>query len=165
MIGRRFGVGALTADIVTEIATAAICNYPIRRAQEIPPPPPPGINSEGATGLAGILFGQDSKSGWGFAQLCGWHCIHARDSRGQGIEGLPDWICIRETVIYVELKRQRDELRPAQLDTAARLIAAGAYYYLVRPGDFTEFCTVLVHGPQRERGDRWRANRSTLSRI
>lgn len=119
-----------------------------QRAIYPPEPPPLSINSEGADGLAGLLFGQGAQPGWGFAQLCGWHCVHARDSRGQEIEGLPDWICIRECVIYVELKRQRDELRPAQVDMAARLIAAGAHYYLVRPGDFTDFCTVLIHGPK-----------------
>jgi hypothetical protein len=158
MTGRRFGVAIPTAEIVaglrdlarelhTDPGFAFVANC---LAPPIPDPLPLSIPSEGADGLAGILFGQGSQSGWGFAQLCGWHCIHARDSRGQGIDGLPDWICMRECVIYVELKRQRDELRPAQVDMAARLIAAGAHYLLIRPSDWREICEVLIHGPRGE---------------
>jgi hypothetical protein len=148
MIGRKFAAHTPTADIVAGLCDLGDVLYPVARKAEIPAPVPLNIASEGAEGLAGVLFGDGTRHGRGFAQLCGWHAWHARDSRGQNIVGFPDWVLVRECVLFVELKRQRDELAPQQVDAAARLIAAGANYYLVRPSDFVEFCAVLVHGPK-----------------
>lgn len=109
----------------------------------MPAAPPLDINSEGADGLAGILFGMGTRDGWGIAQLLGWECTHVRDSRGQDFEGMPDYLCTRERVVWVELKRQADRLNLRQVDRAAQLIAAGAEYYAVRPSDFTAICEAL----------------------
>lgn len=111
------------------------------RAVEWPDAPPLTIPSEGENGLGGLLFGT-----YGLARQCGWACYHCRDSRGQPIEGFPDWVLIRETVIFVELKRQRDRLNPDQARTARLLIRAGAWYELWRPGDWDRIRDILLTG-------------------
>lgn len=68
-----------------------------------------------------------------------WHCYDSRRSR----KGFPDYVFIRERVIYVEFKREKGRVTPAQVDVGRRLVAAGAEYHLWRPSDRNEILRVL----------------------
>lgn len=140
MSGRAIAASKPSAAILGELAQGA----PRIEIPDLewPEPPPLTIKSEGDEGLAGLLF----TGRYPLAVALGWHSIHVRDSRGMAIVGFPDWILIREVVIFAELKRQKDRLSAEQAETAARLMQAGAWYELWRPSDWERIGHILKHG-------------------
>ena len=95
----------------------------------------------------------------GLARTLGWTCLHVADSRKEVVvrrtgerrlvgdteaAGLPDWLLIRDRVLFVELKRQKGKLRPAQTSVLGDLARAGAYVYVWRPSDWEAVQRVLT---------------------
>lgn len=117
------------------------------------------VKSEGWEGLAGILFGTEADPG--LARFAGWKVAHVKDSRLQpDMEGFPDWILARESVIFVELKRDTDRLSGPQCAWATALLRADAHYELWRPKDWwPRIGEIILHGPdaaaemRRSRGE------------
>lgn len=77
------------------------------------------------------------------AALNGWWTWHDVDSR-KNVAGLPDLLCIRERVVWIETKRWDKPLRPAQVAMRDRLRAAGQEWYRFDPGDWNEIERVLA---------------------
>jgi hypothetical protein len=77
------------------------------------------------------------------AKLQGWLCYHTRDSRGSE-PGFPDWVLVRDRVIFAELKSDAGKLRPAQRRWIGRLADAGAEAYVWRPRDWDEVKAALT---------------------
>lgn len=138
----NIGTGKRSPAILRAILDGQIPTVPPAIGFDWPDAPPLTLASEGDSGMAGLLF----TGRYPLAVACGWHCDHMRDSRGQGMEGFPDWIITREVVIFVELKRERDRLRPEQVAYAARLMRAGAWYELWRPSDWERIGAILRTG-------------------
>jgi len=138
----NIGTGKRSPAILAELLAAHTPEMPRVIGLQWPDPPPLTIPSEGDEGLAGLLF----TGRYALAPMLGWHCDHLRDSRGQDMEGFPDWIITREVVIFVELKRERDRLRPEQVACAGRLLRAGAWYELWRPSDWERIGAILRRG-------------------
>lgn len=77
------------------------------------------------------------------AQL-GWLTYHPHQSM-RSEPGFPDLTLVRERVIFAELKRHAAsaKLSPHQEFWRGRLLAAGAEYYLWRPGDADQLVRIL----------------------
>lgn len=64
--------------------------------------------------------------------------FHDRDSR-RNKPGFPDLVvCGRGGLLFIELKSETGHIKPAQLEWAVRLQAAGAAYRLWRPESLTD---------------------------
>lgn len=82
----------------------------------------------------------------------GWAVAHfrpARDSRGHWhtpVEadgaGFPDLVCVRDRVIFVELKSRTGRLTPEQERWRQDLVAAGAEYHVLKPSDWDHFVAI-----------------------
>lgn len=104
--------------------------------------------SEGEHGLGAFLFGTSETPG--LARYAGWHVAHIRDSRLQpDAIGFPDWVAVREVVIFAELKRNTDRLSPEQAAWGGMLLSAGYHYYVWRPQDWASIGRVILDGPER----------------
>lgn len=93
------------------------------------------------------------------AQTLGWMALHVADSRKEVVNrrtrerhlvgdreaaGLPDWLLIRDRVLFVELKRQDGQLSIRQREVIAALDKAGAEWFVWRPSDYDEAVQVLT---------------------
>jgi hypothetical protein len=101
----------------------------------------------------------------GLARTLGWTCLHVNDSRREVVDrlgnhqivgdadaaGLPDWILLRERIVWVELKRERGTMRPTQTAIIAAIRKAGGEAYVWRPSDWPEVVLALT--------GRWRGGR------
>ena len=76
------------------------------------------------------------------ARLLGWFPYHTFDSR-HSQPGFPDLVLVRERVVFAELKRQRERLKPAQVAWQGLLRAAAAEVYVWRPADFDQVRAIL----------------------
>jgi hypothetical protein len=61
-----------------------------------------------------------------------WLAFHAHDSR-HSEAGFPDWVFVRERVVYAELKAMKGIVSPAQQAWHDALRVAGAEVYFWRP--------------------------------
>ncbi len=86
-----------------------------------------------------------TKSSPGLARQAGWWPYHTLRSKGSQ-PGYPDWTLLRERVVFLELKTEArsSKLSDAQRDVAARLLAAGAELYVVRPTDLEAITAALT---------------------
>ena len=90
--------------------------------------------------------------GWprrpGLALLFGWHCYHARDSRGTWGEGYPDWTLAKEgypRLLLWELKTERGRLSADQREWGRVLERVpGVEYRVVRPSSWLYVVTTLT---------------------
>jgi hypothetical protein len=80
------------------------------------------------------------------ATATGWVTYHTLRSKGSR-SGYPDRTCVRERILFVELKREKTKPTPDQVDWLDRLARAGGEVYLWRPSDLDEAGIVL--------GTRW----------
>jgi hypothetical protein len=64
-----------------------------------------------------------------FAELNGWRWYHTHDSR-RSAAGFPDLVLWRERVVFAEIKRPGQHLRPEQATCIDGLAAAGAEVYV-----------------------------------
>jgi hypothetical protein len=62
----------------------------------------------------------------------GYHTWLSAHSAG----GFPDWMFVRERIIFVELKRQNKDPTPKQTEWLERLSQAGQEVYIWRPSDW-----------------------------
>lgn len=76
------------------------------------------------------------------AKMTGWMSYHTLRSRGSRA-GYPDRTCVRERVLYAELKREKSKPTPDQVQWLDALARAHAEVYLWRPGDLDEIGKVL----------------------
>lgn len=76
------------------------------------------------------------------AHSLGWTTYHTLRSRGSR-SGYPDRTCVRERILFVELKRERTKPTPDQVEWLDRLARAGGECYLWRPSDLDEIAVVL----------------------
>lgn len=98
------------------------------------------------------------------ARTLGWACLHINDSRKEIVDhathqrrlvgdrdaaGLPDWLLVRERVVWAELKRQTGVTSARQREVLGALERAGSEVYVWRPSDWPEVERVL-----RKRGER-----------
>jgi hypothetical protein len=87
------------------------------------------------------------------AQMCGWYVAHFRPAQradGRWITpvsgnaaGFPDLVLVRERVLFVELKRERGTVSPAQTQWLHRLRRAKCEAYVWRPSDADHVVEVL----------------------
>ena len=79
-------------------------------------------------------------------QACGWKVAHHPDSRRlRGDKGLQDLICARAgDVLLVELKRDGERRRPAQLEWHE---AAGRHSYCFEESQWDEMQALAQRGP------------------
>ncbi len=77
------------------------------------------------------------------AAATGWTTYHTLRSRGSR-SGYPDRTCVRERILYVELKREKTRPTPEQAEWLDRLAAAGGEVYLWLPSDLEEAGRILA---------------------
>ncbi len=77
------------------------------------------------------------------ANMLGWTTYHTLRSRGSR-SGFPDRTCVRERIIFCELKREKTKPTPDQVMWLDKLAAAGGETYLWRPSDLDEVGRVLA---------------------
>jgi hypothetical protein len=94
------------------------------------------------------------------ARLHGWLCHHQRPGQNQhgqwssaiqGDPGFPDWVFLRERVIWVELKVGRKKPTVAQRRWLDRLLRAGHEAYVWYPHDWPLVQAALRRPPPRVR--------------
>jgi len=81
------------------------------------------------------------------ASMLGWTTYHTLRSRGSR-SGYPDRTCVRERILFAELKREKTKPSLEQIEWLDRLAGADGEVYLWRPSDLDEIGLVL--------GKRWR---------
>lgn len=77
-----------------------------------------------------------------YAKQRGWKVFHVKDSRGSA-DGFPDLHMVRERVVYAELKRTGQKLKPKQIEYREILEEVGEEYYLWTPGDWEQIVETL----------------------
>lgn len=80
----------------------------------------------------------------------GWWAYHTHDSR-RSAAGFPDLVLVRERVVFAELKRRGEKLRPSQVMVLGLLRSAGAEAYAWWPDDEAAAVEVLERGSGRPR--------------
>lgn len=80
------------------------------------------------------------------AAATGWTTYHTLRSRGSRA-GYPDRTCVRDRILFVELKREKTRPTADQVEWLDRLARAGGEVYLWRPSDLDEIGKIL--------GKRW----------
>lgn len=85
-----------------------------------------------------------------------WHVVRPQGSRA----GLPDRICWRDRILFVELKSAAGTLSDVQAAVLTGLAKAGGECYLWAPADYDDATIVLAsHGaPRAPIGSRWTAD-------
>ena len=92
-----------------------------------------------------------------YAQRMGWKVIHiptikAENEHGEVYyltpyvgdgKGFPDWIFIRERVVWPELKKQKGKLSDDQKKWRDWLLAAKQEWYCWRPSDWEQIVEIL----------------------
>lgn len=73
---------------------------------------------------------------------CGWLGYHTWMSI-RSKPGFPDWVLVRERVVFVELKKQKGKESDVQKAWRRALIDAKAEAYLFRPAQWEEIVEVL----------------------
>lgn len=79
----------------------------------------------------------------GVARQVGFRVYHTLRSKGSQ-PGWPDWVLVRERVIYLELKSESGKPSDAQKQWLAALLRAGQEAYLARPRDLDRLGRVLA---------------------
>lgn len=92
-----------------------------------------------------------------YARLMGFKVAHFRPGRTANGNwrtpvqadgaGFPDLVCVRERVVFIELKRDGGRVRPQQTAWLEALAAAGAEAYLWAPSQWAEIERVLGRKP------------------
>lgn len=77
------------------------------------------------------------------ANILGWTTYHTLRSRGSR-SGYPDRTCVRDRILFAELKREKTRPTPDQVEWLDRLARAGGEVYLWRPSDLEEIGLVLA---------------------
>ena len=89
------------------------------------------------------LVGTPAKPG--LARTLGWTtAYHTLRSKGSAT-GFPDWVLVRERVIFLELKTEKGHVSDAQAHWIKALVKAGAEVYVVRPRHLEEIARVLQY--------------------
>jgi hypothetical protein len=81
-----------------------------------------------ATKVAGYM----RKHGW-HVQRNGWVGVG-----NQFVKGYPDMVCVREKILFVELKTATGKLRSSQAEWRDWILEAGGNWELWRPQDWDE---------------------------
>ena len=78
------------------------------------------------------------------AKRCGWIHYHVPDSR-RCEPGFPDFVIIKDKVLFRELKTEKGRLTPAQKMWGEKLTSAGANYAVWRPSNMKEIIKQLSY--------------------
>ena len=95
-------------------------------------------NEEKLLQLSEKKFGVRVKT---FLRNHGWH-VQSNSWVGVGnqyMKGFPDLVCVRQKVLFIELKTATGKLKPAQQDWANWIVEAGGDWLLLRPQQWEEF--------------------------
>jgi hypothetical protein len=93
----------------------------------------------------------------GLATMLGWNTWHVLRPKGSPA-GLPDRLCWRDRIIYVELKREKGKLSDAQVRVLTALARAGGETYVWFPADLEAARDVLqARSFQHDNPSRWLA--------
>jgi hypothetical protein len=68
-------------------------------------------------------------------KLYHWKYYHTFNSQ-HSVPGFPDYVAIREKVIFIELKTETGKITPAQIEWIKALRKAKQQVYIWRPSDF-----------------------------
>jgi hypothetical protein len=105
----------------------------------------------------------------GIARQLGFSLIyHTLRSKGSA-PGFPDWVIVRERVVYLELKSEKGALSDKQKRWLLGLLQAGQEAYVARPSDLDDLGLILSHrghpggGPARTREAHERMRGRTLA--
>jgi len=80
------------------------------------------------------------------AGYLGWRCYAIPDSRRASLAGYPDltcWSTRQKRIIWIELKREKGRISPAQEMIHEELRSIGLEVYVFRPSQWTELESVL----------------------
>ncbi len=88
-----------------------------------------------------------SRSRPGVAATCGWQLAYHTFRSSKSPTGFPDWVIVRERVIFAELKTEAGQPSLSQREWLDGLARTGCECYLWRPSDIDEIGRVL--------GKRW----------
>lgn len=77
------------------------------------------------------------------AKRMGWLCYHTYDSR-KSQAGFPDIVCVRDRVLWLELKTETGKLSAEQANWIDALQAAGQEAGCFRPSDWTRLMEMLA---------------------
>jgi hypothetical protein len=80
--------------------------------------------------FATTVVGFMRRHGWK-VQRNGWVGVG-----NQHVKGFPDMVCVREDILFVELKTTTGKLKPAQEEWMDSIKAAGGHWELWRPRDW-----------------------------
>jgi hypothetical protein len=117
----------------------------------------------------------------GLARTLGWVCLHHHDTRREVVNprtgertligdkdaaGLPDWLLIRDRLIWVELKAEGNGPNPEQRRILRLIFDAGGEAYVWRPSDYEEAERILLqrYGPRWELA-LWDVSQANLRRA
>lgn len=79
----------------------------------------------------------------GLATLTGWNRVYHTFRSRNSPAGFPDWVLIRDRIIYAELKSEKGKPSDAQIVWLDALALAGGEVYLWRPSDLDEIAQIL----------------------
>lgn len=79
----------------------------------------------------------------GLAYSTGWQRVYHVFKSRNSPAGFPDWVLIRERIVYAELKREKGKPSPEQIRWLDDLVRAGGEVYLWRPSDIEEISVIL----------------------
>lgn len=100
-----------------------------------------------AVALADVLEGdwdrQLFRGPQALAVRLGWTTYHTLRSKGSR-SGYPDRTCVRDRIIFAELKREKTQPTDDQRVWLDKLAAAGGEVYLWRPSDLDEIGLILA---------------------
>lgn len=89
------------------------------------------------------LVGTEGKPG--LARTLGWGpCYHTLRSKGS-VSGFPDWVLVRERVVFLELKTETGKVSDSQRVWIQAMHRGGAEVYVVRPRHLEEIAAVLTY--------------------
>ena len=86
--------------------------------------------------FAKLLF-STSKASPGLAHIYGWRLVYHTFRSQHSPSGFPDYVLVRERVVFAELKTEKGKPTPFQTEWLDGLRSAGAEVYLWRPSDLT----------------------------
>lgn len=88
-----------------------------------------------------LLFGTPGKPQG--IRAVGWLCYHTyRPQRSAA--GYPDWSCMRERHVYIELKTEKGKTTDEQKKWLRAIIKAGVECYVVRPRNIDDITIVMA---------------------
>lgn len=95
--------------------------------------------------FTGLVIGTSVNPG--VARMFGYRCYHVLRSKGSA-PGFPDWTCVGDRVVFLELKTEKGPVSAAQASWMETFAKAAVEAYIVRPRHFDAItCVLRARGP------------------